>query len=306
MADSELLKRLFHTEIQPLLFRDNTFLAHTKNDDAFVNNNSVELPNSGTIPVVQVDRSTLPATIAKRTDVAHSYHLEELTTDPTLLQDSEGLTVAYNKRASILDQHGKEIMQKAASRALYKWVEDVLVANGNVLPTTGVARAASGPSQTGNRNAVTKADILTAKNVLDRQDTPLVGRHFIATPDMYNDLLAIDEFTRADAYGVSQIPNGAVGRLFGFTVWLRSRVVTTSATDVIKTEEAAAAATDQDAAVFWQADMVRSAMGSTKIYIDNDKPEYYGSIFSAMQRFGAKKTRNDDKGIVVLFEDTNP
>ncbi len=301
---AELLTRLFLTEIQPLLYRDNSFLAHTRNDDAFVNNNSVELPNSGTIPVVQVDRSVLPATIAKRTDVPHNYELEELTTDPTLLQDSEELTVAYNKRASILEQHGNEIMQKAASRALYKWVEDTLVANGNIIPTTGAGRNATGPSQTGLRRAITKADFLAAKGVMDAQDVPLNDRHVVVTPSMYNELLAIDEFTRADAYGVSQIPSGAVGRIFGFTVWMRSRVVTTDGTDVIKTEEAVAAATDQDAAVFYQASMVRTAMGSTKVYVDNDKPEYYGSIFSAMKRFGAKKARNDDKGIVVLFEDT--
>lgn len=305
MAAGELLKRLFHTEIQPLLFRDNGFLAHTKNDDAFVNNNTVELPNSGTIPGVAVDRSVLPATIAKRADVAHQYTLEELTTDPTLLQDSEGLTVAYNKRASILDQHGKEIMQKAASRAPYKWAEDLTTGAGNIIASTGtVGRVASGPSQTGSRKEFLKVDIINAKTILDRQDISTLDRHMMITPDQHADLLKIDDFVRADALGFSNIPRGMIGMLFGMTIWMRSRVVTTDGSDVIKTEEAAAAATDQNAAIIWQADAVRTALGSSKVFIDNDKPEFYGSIFSVMKRFGAVKSRNDNSGIVLLFEDT--
>lgn len=303
MATGELLKRLFHTEIQPLLFRDDGFLSHTKNDDAFVNNNTVELPNSGTIPAVAVDRVTLPATIAKRTDVAHQYTLEELTTDPTLLQDSEELTVAYSKRASILDQHAKEIMQKASDRALYAWAVDVPAAS--ILPSTGgTGRPAPGPSQTGNRKEFLKADILSAKRILDRDDVPTTDRHMLVTADQHSDLLAIDDFVRADALAFSNIPEGMVGRIFGLTIWMRSRAITTNGSDAIKTEAAAAAATDQDAAVLWQAGMVRTAMGATKIFTDIGKPEFYGDIFSAMKRFGAVKTRNDNKGIVVLFEDT--
>ena len=38
-----------------------------------------------------------------------------------------------------------------------------------------------------------------------------------------------------------------------------------------------------------------------KVYADMDKPEYYGSIFSAMLRAGGK-TRKDLKGVIALVE----
>jgi hypothetical protein len=220
-----------------------------------------------------------------------------------LLQDSEELTVAYNKRASILGQHSKEIMQKASSRALYAWVAGLTTGAANLLPSTGSARAATGTSQTLLRLAITKADILDALHVMDRQDIPQNGRNMIVTPTQHRDLLLIDDFVRADAYGTSNIPEGVIGKIYGCTVWVRSRCVTVAIANTIKTEEAVAVASDQDTAVFWQEDQVRTAMGSAKIFIDNDKPEYYGSIFSAMKRFGAVAARNDNKGIVGLYED---
>lgn len=301
---AELLKRLFLTEIQPKLYPSSGFLSRALNDDAFVNNNTVELPHSGTIPGIQVDRSTLPATIAKRTDAATNYTLEELTSDPTLLQDSEALTVAYDKRSSILQQHVEEQRKKMTSRALYKWAAGA----ATYVPTTGSGRAASGPSQTGNRKAVTKADLLEIKQRFHEDDVvpdnSEVNGIAVLTPQMMTDILGISDFTDAEKFGRPGLPAGVVTRLLGFDIYVRSSVLVTDNSDALKAEGAAAAATDQDAALFYSPNYVRRAMGSIKVYIDNDKPEYYGSIFSTMVRFGAHFARNDNKGVYLLFEDT--
>jgi hypothetical protein len=298
---AELLKRLFLSEITPQLFPDNTFLSFAKNDDAFVNNNSVELPHSGTIPSVEVDRTSLPATIAKRTDAATQYLLKELTTDPTLLQDSEGLTVAYNKRASILDQHAKKINEKASNMALYDWAATGI---SQVL-TTGAARPAQSPSATGNRNAITATDILDAVGLLNQQDVPTLGRKIIVPASMYSDMLAIPEFTRADQFGTSNIPTGMIGRVYGVDVFMRSAVTVYTGT-TLKAEGATGLAADNEGAIMWHEDYVRRAVGATKIFIDNDKPEYYGTVMSAMTRFGALRARNDDKGVVAIIQVANP
>jgi hypothetical protein len=303
---AELLTRQFTSEIQPLLYPSFGFLSRAINDDAFVNNNTVELPHSGTIPAVQVDRSSLPATIAKRTDAATQYTLEELTTDPTLLQDSEALTVAYDKRQSILMQHAEEIRKKYTARALYNWAGGATT----FIPTTGTARAATGASQTGNRNAVTKADWLEVKRRFHADDvipdnSPVNGIAVI-TPSMMNDILNISEFTDAEKFGTPGLPQGVVTRIAGFDVYVRSSVVVTTNADALKAEGAAAAATDQDAALFYSPQYVRRAVGAYNAYVDIGKPEYYGDIFSSMLRFGATYARNDNKGVYLMFEDTNP
>lgn len=301
---AELLKRQFLSEIQPKLFPSYGFLSRAIMDDAFVNNNTVELPHSGTIPSVAVDRGSLPATIAKRTDAATNYTLEEFTTDPTLLQDSESLTVAYDKRASILDQHAKKQMQKCGDRALYKWAAGATT----FIATTGTARSATGPTQTGNRNAVKLADLLEIKRRFHADDVvpdnSNVNGVAVITPTMYNDILGISALTDAEKFGTPGLPRGVVSRILGFDIYVRSSVVVTNASDALKAEGAAPAADDQDAAIFFSPDYVRRAKGAVKVYIDNDKPEYYGSVFSTMVRFGAAPARNDNKGVYLLFEDT--
>lgn len=304
---AELLKRYFHTEIQAKLFPGNSFLSRAINDDAHVNNNSVELAHSGTNPATSVNRSVLPATIAKRTDAATNYELEELTSDPTLLQDSEALVVSYNKRSSILDQHAKTINTKAADRALYKWAAGSDATRK--FASTGAARAAgnSNGSQTLTRKAFSEADILKMQQQFFRDDVANelgdINGIAIITPAQYADLLALDSFKRADAYGSPNIPTGVIRRAYGFDFYVRSKVVVLDSTDVLKAEGAAGAATDQDAAMFYHPSMVRRAVGAVKVFVDVDKPEYYGTVLSTLARFGASPARNDNKGIYLLFED---
>lgn len=301
---AELLRRYFHTEIQPKLFPGSGWLGRSLNDDAFVNFNTVELPHSGNNPNVSVNRTSFPATPSQRTDVATNYELEELTTDPTHLQHSEALLVSYNKRASILDQHARTINTKGADRILYKWAAGATVK----VPTTGSARLAQGPSQTGNRKAVTEKDIIAMQKQFFKDDVVNelgdINGVAILTPAMYADLIELDAFKDADKYGRSNIPSGIVARAYGFDFYVRSRVVVTDDTDALKAEGAAAAATDQDAAIFYSPDFVRRALGSIEVFIEEGKADYYGDLFSMLVRFGGCAARNDGKGVYLLYEDT--
>lgn len=302
---AELLKRYFTTEIQPKLFPDNSFIVRSINDDAWVENDSVQLPHSGANPNVEIDRSILPAPIQKRTDVATEYKMREFTSDPTLITDTEAMVVAYNKRSSVLDQHAKTINNKIAEYALYTWASFATVK----VPSTGSARPAgnSNGSQTGTRKAFTVADLLTVRQLFFSSDLQTTNEEVnaiaVLTPRQYSDLLGIAQFTDADKYGSSNIPSGVVKRAFGFDIYVRSRVAVLDNTDALKAMGAAGAATDQDAALFYSPEMVRAARKAAKVYVDNDKPEYYGSIMSAMARFGAAAVRNDAIGIYLLFED---
>lgn len=304
---AELLTRLFTTEIVPQLWPSNSFLSRCRRDDAFVNNNSVELQNAGTLPGVEVNRSVLPATISQRTDVAHNYELEELTTDPTLLRDLETLIEmgGMNKRQSILEQHVNSQNTMMADRALVKWATGVT----SVIPSTGSARPATDKSgtQTGNRKAITVTDIVDVQSVFHKEDvvpdnSEVMGIAVIPY-SMKADLLKIAQFTDADKYGRSSIPSGVLARAFGFDWYVRSSVLRLDASNALKAQGAADATDDQNAAIFYSPAYVRAALGSVKVYINEAKADYYGSIMSTMVRFGAVASRNDKKGIVLLYED---
>lgn len=310
---AELAKRVFLSDIQPQLFASTTFMARAIQDDQYVNNNSVELPHSGTIPNVAVNRASLPATVAQRSDAATNYILEELTSDPTVLQMSEELISAYSKRASILDQHMKSIRLKAANRLIQKWLVGCDAAHK--VSTTGTPRSTFSKSGvlTGNRKALTIADIINtrAKFVQDdvlTDNADLMGIAVIPQ-SMYSDLQALPQFTQYYQYGVNTQPlvAGVVGKAFGFEFYVRSEVAYCDSSNVLRQETAfggaiTQAATDQPAAIFYHPDFVRKAMGGFKVFINEDQAGYYGSVFSMAVRFGGLQARNDSKGVVMVIE----
>ena len=308
---AELLRRLFESEIQDQLFPDGGFLSNSMSDDDYAGaTNTVEIPNSGTIPAATVDRSVYPATVSQRNDVPHQYTMEEITTDPTHLPrheslDPKGGRIAYNKRQSVMFQHSGVLTEKAEDRAIIKWLGQVSVANGNLLASTGTTRAAGGASQTGNRKGLAEADIKNAKVKLDKQNIPQEGRFLLVTADQHGDLLLIDRFTSAERIGQGgRIINGSVGKIYGFNVFVRSKTAVTDGSDALKAEGAVAAATDQDIAVFWHRGFVRKAKGAIHAYVRLNDPTYYGDIVSFGLMFGGVQARNDGAGVGAIFEDT--
>ena len=306
---AELLIRQFEREIKEELFPDNSFMNFAINDDVYVNGNSVELPQSGTLPDVLVNNSTYPLTVSRRTDSAVQYLLENLNTEVTHIPTVEILTEAggRSKRASITRQQASAIRTKAADRCLVNWSAG-LPADSKV-PTTGDARPAAAPGATGNRRKVLRADILSALERLMDDDvpTPVSGANplMVVPPAMYTDIIDIPEFIRADALGrQGALVSGMVGRIYGVDVIMRSRVVVTTGADVVKAEGSVAAATDQLGAVLYHPDFVRRATGAFKVYIDPDRAEYAGTLMSTELRFGSRRAREDDKGVVLIHEDT--
>lgn len=310
-ASAELLMRMFTAEIQPLLFRSNNFLSRARNDDAFVKYNTVELAHSGTIPAATVNRNVLPATIAPRTDAPTNYPIEEISVDPVIIGNSEEMTIAYNKRQSVLEQQALVIMQKCGDRALQKWSAGA--DSTRILASTGSARAAGNTNgaQTGNRKAFTIADLTNVQRIFFKDNVSneleAINGVAIITPSQYQDLMQIANFSQYLQYGSAILPEGVMRRAFGFDFYVRNLSVNLDNSAVLKAEGAAGATTDQDAAVFFHPNYVRRAVGPYMPLFDqgsggNGKPEYYGSLFSAMIRFGAAAARNDNKGVVLLYE----
>lgn len=71
-----------------------------------------------------------------------------------------------------------------------------------------------------------KGDIIGARKLLNIQNVPMDGRILLINPTHEAEMLAIDDFVRADSYGNSGgLVNGEIGRVYGFSV-LMSNVVT--------------------------------------------------------------------------------
>lgn len=73
-------------------------------------------------------------------------------------------------------------------------------------------------------STLTKADILSARELLNEANVPMSDRTLLAAPSQESALMAISEFTRVDESGGSQaLRNGMIGRLFGFDVVVSSQ-----------------------------------------------------------------------------------
>ncbi len=299
------IKTLFARTLEEQLFPDNSFYMRSVDDSQFVvetdTGAKVVYPVSGINPNVEIDRAILPAQISGREDDSNEYPLRELTTDPTLIKHTEELIVNYNKRASVLRNHQETLNTRTADMFTEIWLPN---GASNIVRTSGTNRLATAPSATGNRKKLTEEDIIKVAGIMDKMEVPQEGRYCLLPSEMMEDLRGIDNFKRMDAYGMSNIPSGVIARIHGFWVYSRSRVgiYTNDTTPVKKAFGAASGTADNLAALFWNEKFVTRAKSGLKSFIDEDKPEYYGSIFSFLLRAGGK-IRKDKKGVVALVQD---
>jgi len=295
-------KEIWVAEIAANLFKDNTFLRRSRNDDAFVEGKVVHLPQSGALPAVVRDRSSFPATITERTDTEVTYNLHSFSSDPTLIRDMDEIEVSYEKRQNVLDEHIGTLTDSIATYMAYAWAPNVAA---NIVRTTGAARPASAPGATGNRKKLTKADILSAKILMDKMDVPQSGRYLLLNAEMLGDLLEDTTLLSRDFVQTPNLELGTIGRLLGFEVYVRSHVGRYAAgSNTPKDPDAANAATDEAFALAWHERFVRAARGEIKVFADEDVPQYYGSIFSAEVRAGGTAWYTDKRGVVAIIEDT--
>lgn len=295
---------IWEDDIAKNLFPPTSFMSRSIDDSMWATDGkTVHLPQEGGNPDVVKNRSSLPATVSKRTDSEITYDLDEYTTDPILLGDTEEAELSYNKRMSILSQHINTLNDRVASELLYKWAA---TASGQQVRTTGSGRAPKAAGQTANRKAVTKADIISALEVIGAADVPTENSGLVMVIPNYlmSDIMALSDFMDADKYGRSNLPGGSIGRILGFDVYLRSKVARfdNSGTPVPKAVGAANAADDNLSILCYHTGMVRRAQGTVKVFSKDDSPTYYGDIFSALVRMGGSKKYTDGKGVVSIVE----
>lgn len=296
-------------DIQENLFKDNAIINRAVNHDGFVNYKTVHVPQAGANPTITKNLGSFPATITQRTDSELTYSMDTYYVEPIHIEaGQETAFLSYEKRMSVLNQNIATLEEALVNNALYKWAPS---GSTRLVRTTGTGTTnALAPSATGNRNAITLADILSAKAILDAENVPASGRILLLPSSMYNaQLLAIADVYQAQSYGLSALPSGVVTRIHGFDVMIRSTVVVydNTGTPVIKAVgdngvPSSPASTDNLGALAYHPSFVAKAMGNTEVMINEGVAEYYGSIVSAFQLFGASKMRTSQVGVVAIVQ----
>lgn len=295
-------KEIWINDLVENLYADNSFASRSVNHSAFVDNKKVHVPNAGAAPSVSKNRSSLPATVTKRTDVDLEYEINEYTTDPILVSNAEDVELSYPKRKSVIRNASLALQESAHADLIYSWIPS---SSPSTVATSGSSTAAYIATATGNRKALTKADILAVKSVFDKADVPQTGRCILLDSVMYNQLL--DSLTEAQSNAFlasADAARGIVGKLFGFDFYMRSKVAKTTSAGALKEWTASAAATDSAAGIAWQEDCVSRALGQHKLFENADDASYYGDVLSGLVRAGGRYIRNDKKGVCLIYQAT--
>lgn len=295
-------KEIWQRTIVEGLFADNNFLSKAVNDDMYVNEGKkVHIPNAGAPSGVVLNRSSLPASVNKRTDQDVEYTLGELTTNPILIPYADMVELSYNKRNSVIDQDRKEIIFQAAEAMLASW----LPAAANRVRTTGTGVAAWTPSATGLRKKITPADVAALQLRMNQDNVPQTDRYLLLDANMYQQLL--DGMTNTQAIGFFQaadVKRGIMGMLYGFEVMVRSTVYRFAVDGTLKAYGADGAATDLAGGLAWQRDSVSRALGEVVMFDQTNNPLYYGDVYSFLVRVGGAIRRYDKKGVYAIVTDT--
>lgn len=299
-----LQRTIWLRQILKDFYATNAFLNFAQNWDEYVIDGiqTVSIPVEGAGSAISRNRSSLPATIAQRTDTELTYTMTNYTTDPALVTNLDQLQMSYDKMASRIAQDMALIKQAAAEDMLYAWRAEVAAA---IVRTSGASIAAPAGA-TGTRKALTLMDLVTAAKVMDDSDIPEEGRYAMLTPQMVLDL-ASDPDVKAIGLGTTLMNYNSLKtppQLAGFNILKRSKVLryTNAATPVAKLPSAAAAATDNEAALCWSQYAVGRSMGNNQVYYNANKAEYYGSIFSMEINAGGRKISKSTAGVIGIVQ----
>lgn len=302
MAMMAIQREIWEGDIVANLFKNNEFLQYAFNADQYVvQGKVVHIPNAGSAPDVEKNRSSLPAAVTTRTDVDITYNLDEFTSDPIRIPHADTVELSYDKRQSVTAEAQAKLREVVADSILVNWAP----AAGQTIKTTGDTITAYTDAATGNRKALTVADIKSAAKKMNKDDVPQEERYALLSADMYDQLLNDLTATQYRDFSAAFDPaTGILGRLYGFNIMMRSSVLIYNASYAVKAVGAAGATDDNDASLVWQKNSVERALGEVRFFEDLGNPTYYSDIYSFLLRMGGRIRRNDKKGVYALTQDS--
>ena len=307
------------------LFKDNEFLLQSVDESQYVLQGSVvHVPQAGAPSGVKRNRTQLPATITRRSDVDVTYALDEFTTDPRFIPEADKTQLSYDKMESCMTEDMSYLRQVLADTMLYNWRPTYYIKASKTKSADYLIHG------TGLRTGVCVDDFVKAKEIMNKWGIPKEDRFVILNSEMYaqicNDVRnATNENLMTAVYSPV---TGRLEKLEGFVIYERSTVLLAknstltavngkpyfkfTSTDLtyspeeyeaIETGNTNGSNTACAVGLFWQKNAVRRALGQTKMFENTGDPTYYGDIYSFLQRAGGRKSRGDAMGVLGLIQE---
>jgi hypothetical protein len=178
---------------------------------------AVIIPNMANLAANQKAANT-PVTLQANTETSTTLTIDQHWESSIMIEDFADIQAAYDLAAGYTEKAGYALAEK-----MDNYVATAMTSGfSNTVGTYGTA--------------LTYANLLSAKLILDQNKVPLTERYIVVTPKGQTDLLQIDQFTRYDAMGAAANPSpfevGKVGTILGFPVYMSQNLVVTAGTPV--------------------------------------------------------------------------
>jgi hypothetical protein len=329
-----ILTEQWSADYQENLFLDSAeFITKATDHSQFLSGDRkariVHVPQAGARPTIIADPSVFPLAIGQVDHPDLTYTVRMFASAPALVGRAEENFDSYNKRQALMREHQRGMGEILMRFALQQWAASLGAgnANRNILTTTGTAATTGarpsvlGTAATGNRNLYTANDFSRLNLLLDNRRVPKKGRVLVIPASVYHtEMLALDEFRRADLYGYAyNSQSGAVGtgvipQAYGFEIVvmpddLMPYYVGTVANPSLKVpavlgqQAAAAAATDSFAVLAFHPSFICQADDGINMSVNENAPGYAGGTVLEVQKFfAAAKLRSTEDGIAALVQ----
>jgi hypothetical protein len=307
------------------LFKDNEFILSSIDESQYVIGvGVVHIPQAGSPSKVERNRKKLPATITRRKDVDVTYVLDEFTTDPRFIPNIDKSELSYDKMDSCMSEDMMNLKQVVAESMLYNWRPQFF------RKTTGTA--VESHLGTSNRKAICIEDFIKAKEQFNKWGIPKTDRYCLLDTDMKGQLVQELKLNEKRDYSILYNPvTGDLDKIEGFKIYERQSCLMASnitmtavpksgglytwtgnidkcyTPEEIQTIEEEGGSYDNTAcaiALFWHKTQTARALGNTLMFDDMGNPQYYGDIYSFLQRAGGRIRRGDGRGVLGVIQDT--
>ena len=267
------------------------FLADIKDYSGAVNNDVIKFNDIGADPDVLIDPAYPIANVA-RADAGIPVSLFLLATKNTVITAAEYQALPYDKNSSVMAAHVRALKDTRVKLGLHSLAPvDDTVAAMPVFETTGAV--------TGGRRALTIADLINYKKILDNLEVPAEGRKLVLCSDHISDLLMIDNVFRDRYYNIAT--GKMITMLLGFEVYENTRTPKYF-TDLTKIAYGAApAGTDRNASVFFSTANAMKAIGSADVFYRDKSmdPENRATVIGMSMYYIVSPVTNRGYGAIV-------
>ena len=305
------------------IFKNNEFILHSIDESQYVlQGDVVHVPQAGSPSGVKRNRTSLPATVTRRSDIDVTYALDEFTTDPRFIPEADKMELSYDKVASCMSEDMSYLQQVIGDTMLWNWRPKYYIKASKTKSADYLVHG------TGVRTGLCVDDFSKAKTVFDRWRVPHDGRCVILSTDMYKQICDdVRNSTNENLSAIYDHANGRLVKLEGFTIYERATVLLASnstlssvagtqyfqftSTDLNYTPEEyedilggdkTVDTTACEIGLFWHPNFVRRALGATKMFNNDNDPTYYGDIYSFLQKGGGRMSRGDGRGVLGVIQ----